>query len=235
MDGGGPGIMMQKVRRAEELMRKGIQHLAIAVMASVTGCGVGTFHQVTFAGESAPDLPRRVRGQTVYVVPNGQMTDSLAEMRIRAQLEAYLLEQGYTISTPEKADVYVLATFGTGTRVTSSQASVFKPAEVTIVRDRQGNPLRRQFNPDRVESLRVPALENSVWLQVLSSDANYFRETGLVKNFWRGEAVMKAGQGPVSSALPYLLVPALKFFGRPTTSVVTMDVRDKDLASREVP
>lgn len=208
--------------------------LLVAIVAA-QGCATGMFRQVNFAAESASVEEIEANGQTVYLVPNSQMKDTVLDARLRARLQAYLLDRGYTISTAEKAQLYVLATFGTGKRLVAAQASVFKPAEVTVVRDRQGNPVRRLFTPDRMESRRVPTFENSLWLQVLSSDANYFRETGMVKNLWRGEAAMKGDSVALAGAIPYLIVPALKYFGQATRTVVTMDVREKDIAWREVP
>ncbi len=185
---------------------------------------------MSFAGEATRTHDAEAKGQTVYVVPNDKMRDTILDARIRAKLEEFLLDQGYVFSSPDKAQLYVLATFGTGKRLVASQASVFKAAEVTVVRDAQGNPVRRNFTPDRMQSLRVPTFENSIWLQVLSSDASHFRETGMVKNLWRGEAAMKGDTAALPSAVPYLLVPALKFFGKETRTVVTMDVKEKEIA-----
>lgn len=33
-----------------------------------------------------------------------------------------------------------------------------------------------------MESRRIAAIENNVWLQVLSSDEQYYRKTGMVRN-----------------------------------------------------
>lgn len=202
------------------------------IIATSVGCAAGTYHQVDFAGEVSPAADPREQGRTVYVVPNRQMSDSVVETEVRGQLEKFLLNRGYVMASSEKAELYVLATFGTGKRLAVSSASVFREAEVAIVRDRDGNPVRRTFKPARMESLRVPAYENSIWLQVLSSDAGYFRETGMVKNLWRGEASMQGKAESVPSAIPFLLVPALKYFGKKTKQLVTMDVREKDMAWR---
>ena len=216
-------------------MRARLSLSLLAAIVAAQGCATGAYHQVNFAGEAAPIPETDVKGQTVYVVPNDKMKDTILDARIRAKLEAYLLDRGYIIASPDHAQLYVLATFGTGKRLVASQASVFKPAEVTTVRDRDGNAIRRNFTPARMESLRVPTFEDSIWLQVLSSDANYFRETGMVRNLWRGEASMKGDTQAIPGAMPYLLVPALKYFGQATREVVTMDVREKDIAWRDVP
>jgi hypothetical protein len=106
---------------------------------------------------------------------------------------------------------------------------------VRNIRGPDGNVVRRAFIPERIESWRIPELQNSLWLLVLSADARYFRETGMVRNLWRGEAATRGKPETMASAAPYLLVPALRFFGKRTSTVVTMDVREKDAAWHELP
>jgi hypothetical protein len=80
-----------------------------------------------------------------------------------------------------------------------------------------------------MEYLRVPSLENSVWLMVLSSDAEYFRETGRVRNLWRGEAAMRGDPQSMNENVPYLIVPALRYFGKGTRQTILLDIRPKDV------
>lgn len=205
--------------------------LALALSA----CAIGRFHQVQFAGEVAekPSVP--VGARTVHVVRNMEMRDTVLETRTRALLESFLLERGYVMASPDTAELYVLATYGTGVRVVGSSASVHRPAEVRTIRGPDGNIVRRSHVPERMESWRVPTLQNSVWVLILSSDARYFRETGMVRNLWRGEAAMQGKPEALANAAPYLLVPALKFFGKRTDHVVTMDVREKEIPWHNVP
>jgi hypothetical protein len=112
----------------------------------------------------------------------------------------------------------------------ASTAALFRPAEVKTERNLDGQVVRRTYAPDRMEYLRLPLLKNSLWLQVLSSDASHYRRTGQVKNLWRGEAVMSGMPDKLPSLAAYLLVPALRYFGKGTSDVVTVDVRDGDVA-----
>src|SRR5687768_610847 len=187
---------------------------AASALVASTACAPATFRQVSFAGEAAPIVDST--GRTVHVVRNTQVTDTLLEQRIRAKLETFLLARGFTITSAERAQLYVLATFGSGPRVVGSTAPVFKPAEVTVLRSPTGQIVGRAYTPDRIEYLRVPSLENSVWLMLLSSDAEYFRETGRVKNLWRGEAAMRGNPESMGENVPYLIVPALRYFGKGT-------------------
>ena len=205
---------------------------AVFALNSLSACASAGFHQVSFAGETSAEDEKPATGRTVHVVRNTEMKDTVLETRIRLKLEEFLLSQGYVITNPEKAELYVLATFGAGERMVASTAPVFRPAEVKVERNRDGQVVRKTMSPDRMEYLRLPLVQNSVWLQVLSSDAQYFRETGLIRNFWRGEAAMKGNPAAVAASAPFLLVPAMKFFGRGTNEIVTVDVKDREAAWR---
>jgi hypothetical protein len=196
------------------------------------GCAAG-FHQVSFAGETSTAGSAPPAGRTVHVVRNSEMRDTVIESRIRYRLEAFLLEKGYIIAPADTAEIYVLATFGAGKRMVASTAAVFRPAEVRVERNFEGQVIRRTYAPDRMEYLRLPLIKNSLWLQVLSSDAAHYRRTGQVKNLWRGEAVMSGMPDKLPSLAAYLLVPALKYFGKSTSDVVTIDVRAGDVAWRQ--
>jgi hypothetical protein len=193
------------------------------------GCAAG-FHQVSFAGETSTAGAAPPQGRTIHVVRNTQMQDTVIESRIRYALEAFLLDKGYTIASADTAELYVLATFGSGERMIASTAAVFRPAETKVERGPDGQVVRRTYAPDRMEYLRLPLIKNSLWLQVLSSDAKYYRQTGQVKNLWRGEAVMSGMPDKLPGFAAYLLAPAFKYFGKGTNDVVVVDVRAGDVA-----
>lgn len=211
-------------------MRKMESLIASLIALASTACAVGSFRQVSFAGEASPlvDTARH----TVHVVRNTEMSDTVLENRIRIHLEEFLLSRGYVLASPDTAELYVMATFGSGTRVVGSTASVIRAENVGVVRSPTGEVISRRFNPARMEELRVASLENSVWLMVLSSDARHYRSTGQIRNLWRGEAAMRGKPESLPESAPYLIVPALKYFGKGTMQTLLLDVREKDLALR---
>ncbi len=156
------------------------------------------------------------------------MKDSVLEARIRYSLEEFLLQRGYTIAPADTADLWVLATYGTGERMVAGIAPVFREAEVKVERNRDGVVTRQSYVPMRMEYLRVPLVKNSVWLQVLSSDARHYRATGQVKNLWRGESAIVSKPEGLARSLPFLIVPQFKYFGRSTAEIVTVDVRNHE-------
>ncbi len=69
---------------------RGVGSLSIVLsLVAAQSCATGTFHQVNFAGE-ATRVDVKPTGQTVYVVPNSQMQDTILDARIRVRLELYL-------------------------------------------------------------------------------------------------------------------------------------------------
>jgi len=208
-------------------------HLFVAAALIVaSGCATGGLHPVSFAGETSTAGSAPPNGQTVHVVRNVAMKDTVLEARIRYRLQEFLLSRGYTLASADTADIYVLATFGAGERMVAATAPVFREAEVRVDRNREGQAVRRTYLPDRMEYLRIPLLKNSVWMQVLSSDARYYRATGLVRNLWRGESAMPARSETLTENARFLLVPSLRYFGRSTQDIVTVDVHDRDAAWR---
>ncbi|HEX6575573.1 MAG TPA: hypothetical protein VF042_11435 [Gemmatimonadaceae bacterium] len=203
--------------------------LSVLTGAVILGaCAPGGFRQVSFAGETSTAGAEPANGKSVHVVRNTSMQDTVTESLIRYKLQEFLLSRGYRIAPADTADLYVLATFGAGERMFASTAPVFREAEVKTETNAQGAVVRRTFLPNRMEYLRVPLLKNSVWLQILSSDARHYRSTGQVRNLWRGEAAILGAPETLTERMPYLVVATLKYFGKSTPDIVTVDLGKKD-------
>jgi len=211
-------------------MRVSVSISGLLFAIALTGCASSGFRQVSFAGETSLAGAAPPNGQSVHVVRNVAMKDTILEARIRYRLEEFLLQRGYVISPAETADLYVLATFGAGERMVAGIAPVFRDPEVREDKNREGAVTRRHWVPGRVEYLRVPLVKNSLWLQVLSSDARYYRSTGQVRNLWRGESAVVGRSEAMPDVLPFLIVPTFRYFGKSTPDIVTVDVRKNDAA-----
>ena len=207
-----------------------VSSLAAVLLAgfAASACASAGFRQVSFAGETSLAGSAPPNGQTVHVVRNVMMKDTILEARIRYKIEEFLLQRGYTIAPADTADLWVLATYGTGERMVAGIAPVFREAEVKVERNREGGLIRQSYIPMRMEYLRVPLVKNSIWLQVLSSDARHYRATGQVKNLWRGESAIVSKPETLTQSLSFLIVPQFKYFGKSTPEIVTVDVRDHE-------
>lgn len=200
----------------------------VIAASGISGCASAGFRQVAFAGETSTAGSAPANGRSVHVVRNVQMSDTILETRIRYRVEQFLLEKGFIIAPPDTSDLYVLATFGAGERMVASMAPIHRDAEERVTRDAEGHVIGRTVLPERTEYVHVPLLKNSVWLQLLASDARYFRQTGRVKNIWRGEASMIGRPESLDTSTPFLLFATLRYFGRGTDDVVNVDVYNRN-------
>ena len=204
--------------------------LTCAALAGLSACVRPGFRQVSFASETSTAGAEPANGKSVHVVRNTEMKDTVLEARIRYTLEEFLLARGYRITSADTADLYVLATFGAGERLVASIAPVFREGEVRVEQSKDGRVFKKNYLPDRMEYLRLPLLKNSVWLQVLSSDARYYRSTGTVRNLWRGEAWMIGSPATLDRNAAYLVVAALKYYGKSTPDIIAVDLGSRDAA-----
>ena len=199
--------------------------LGISILSA---CASGGFRQVSLSAGDVTDTSFGLSGHSVYVVPNTVMTDTALEARIRASVEDGLLGQGYTIASAGNADVYVMASFGAVDRFALSSASIVVPAETRIERAPDGSFIRKVY-PEHMEHPDVLSLRNSLSILLSASDGRAFRETGHVKTLWQGEASMPGKPELLREMAPYLLTPALRYFGRSSGGVRSIDIRDKEI------
>jgi hypothetical protein len=155
--------------------------------------------------------------KTLYVVPNGEMNDAPLERDVRHQLEAALLGKGYVLAPPETADLYVLATFGVGTEINRALEPMFISPPARIGLGRGARPLN-----DRMEYVAKLDQQFNRWMLVIASDARYYRETGNIKNLWRGQSQSSAKSSDLRGIASYLLLPALDYFGKGTQKPITV-------------
>lgn len=208
-------------------MRSHVGRLALFAAVVLAGCVHARFRQVSIsAGEDMGTLP--LTAHSFFVVPNVQMTDTALEKRVRAHVEDALLDQGYILAPADKAELYVLASFGAVDRFALSEVSVFSPATMKADTTPSGR-INRKFTPERMEHPQILSLKNSIAVLISASDARIFRETGQVKSLWRAEASIPAKPELLREMVPYLLRPTLQYFGKSSGGLKSVDVSDKEI------
>ena len=208
-------------------MRCSVSRLAPFCFALLAGCAHASFRQVSLqAGEDMGTLP--LKAHTFFVVPNVQMTDSALEKRVRQHVEDVLLDQGYILAPAEKAELYVMASFGAVDRFALSSITIFTPA--TMKADTTpGGAIKRKFTPEHVDHPQILSTKKSISVLVSASDAKVFRETGQVISLWRAEASIPAKPESLREMVPYLLHPTLQYFGKSSGGLKSVDVSDKEI------
>ena len=208
-------------------MRCSVSRLALFGFALVTGCAHARFRQVALsAGEDMGTLP--LTAHTVFVVPNVQMTDTALERRVRAHIEDDLLDQGYILAPAEKAELYVMASFGAVDRFALSSITLFTPATMKADTTPSGR-INRKYIPEHVDHPQILSSKKSISVLVSASDAKLFRETGQVMPLWRAEASIPAKPELLREMVPYLLRPTLQYFGKSSGGLKSVDVSDKEI------
>jgi hypothetical protein len=208
-------------------MRCSVSRLAPFGFALLAGCAHASFRQVSLsAGEDMGTLP--LTAHTVYVVPNVQMTDTALETRVRSHIEDVLLDKGYILAPAEKAELYVMASFGAVDRFALSEITTFTPA--TMRADTTpGGSITKKYIPEHVDHPQILSSKKSIAVLISASDARAFRETGLVKSLWRAEASIPAKPELLREMVPYLLQPTLQYFGKSSGGLKSVDVSDKEI------
>jgi hypothetical protein len=212
----------------EELMYGRRQILLALGFVSVSGCATGAFRQVSVSAGDDDGIAVPLTGRSVFVVPNTKMQDTVLEARVRSHLEDELLEKGYTLASAPSADLYVMASFGEVDQLTVATASVVRPAGVRVERGPNGSLVRKRY-PDEIEHAPVLQVENTLSVLVSAADAKVYRETGRVSTIWRGEATTLGKPELLSRMMPYLLTSAVRYFGKSSGGIKSIDVHDREI------
>ena len=195
-----------------------------------SGCASSGFRQVSLSAGDEGDSGVALAGHSVFVVPNAQMKDTALEARIRAHVENTLLGQGYVLAPQGSADLYVMASFGAVDRFALSSASILAPAETRVESTPNGGTVKRVY-PEHMTHPDILSIKNSLAVLLSASDGKYFRETGQVKSLWRGEASIPGKPELLTEMVPYLLTPALNFFGKSSGGLRSVDISEKEIKS----
>jgi hypothetical protein len=130
---------------------------------------------------------------------------------------------GYTLTTEEKADVYLLVEAWLDTTRIKSMASVIQPQSATVVREPNGTT-RTIRVPERALSFPVSTQLNYPRMTMIAVDGKQFRTSNEAKILWRGDTLLQRGELLLSEAVPYLMVPLITSFGTQSKGVTLVEV-----------
>jgi hypothetical protein len=186
------------------------------------------FRHVSVSAGNDDGLEVPLAGRSVFVVTNTKMQDTVLEARVRSALEDGLLDRGYKLASAPNADLYVMASFGTVDEVGVASVSTVRPAGVRVERAPNGSLVRKRY-ADEIEHTPVLQVQNTISVLVSAADAQLYRETGRVATIWVGEASTPGKPELLPKLLPYLLTSAVRYFGRNSGGVQSIDVHDREI------
>lgn len=160
----------------------------------------------------------------IFILPYSHTLERTLDIKARRMVEGALRQMGYTITTEEKADVYLLVEAWIESQETRTIASLIRPQSVTVVREPNGTT-RAGRMPERALSFPVSVQSKYPRMAMIAVDAKQFRTSSEARILWRGDTILpKAELLLLDEAVPYLLFPLITSFGTQSQGVTLIDV-----------
>jgi hypothetical protein len=153
-------------------------------------------------------------GSRVAVVENPAAQNPLLEQEIVAKARRVLAAQGFRPATPTEADVAVMVTYGSDSRVEQGYEAQYVPGQTATVKDSAGKVIGTVTGDASIAYQPTIATRDVLWLTMTALDARMYRASTPAKPVWIGESKSSGANLPLRSMVDYLLVPAASAFGR---------------------
>ena len=176
---------------------------------------------VAFNGDQSGYRPEDT--PSIFVLPHSQSMQRTLDVDARRMVEGALRQMGYTITTEEKADVYLVVEAWIEDKETRSTMSVFQPQSVTVVRDPNGTS-RTVRMPEHALSFPVSIQSKYPRMSMIAVDGKQFRNSSEAKILWRGDTLLPRAELLLHEAVPYLLFPLITSFGTQSRGIVMVEV-----------
>ena len=193
----------------------------VIVLAGSTACASMTGYRVAFNGEQTGYRPEDT--PSIYILPHSQSLERTLDVSARRMVEGALRQMGYTITTEEKADVYLLVEAWVENKEVKSTASIIRPQSVTVVRDPNGTS-RTVRMPERALSFPISVQMKYPRMSMIAVDGRQFRNSSEAKILWRGDTILPRAELLLNEAVPYLLFPLITSFGTQSKGVTLIEV-----------
>jgi hypothetical protein len=203
---------------------------ALILTGWLSGCAQVTY-QVQVNGYTDKNYPAQIApGAGICIIENQEAKNPLLEKDIRDKIAGLLARQGYHLSPNEKADYYLLFTYGMG-----------PPRSVTIpmpdfYQYGLGYYGSRSYLFISPYISYYPYFETvyDCFLLINVVDGKYYREQGQFRTLWVGEARSSGTSSDFRQSVDYLIAADLEQFGKNTGKAVTVDLNEQDPRIREL-
>ncbi len=193
------------------------------------GCASARIYQVQVNGYTEGGGPSLAPGASLFVLEDQKAQNPLLEKEVKAKIEKILAKQGYLLVPYERADYYVLFTYGLGNPQTVSVTAPTWGVGLGFGTGYCGPGVGYGFywpgyGPFYTET---QALYDR-WLRVNVVEGKYYRETGKSRTVWVGEAHSTGTSSDLREVLNPLLIAALEQFGRNTGKALPTTIKQND-------
>jgi hypothetical protein len=216
-------------------MKKHLVLVAFFLVAGVISSGCGAYHYtVKVNGYTEPAAPAVTPGSSLFVIENQKAKNPLLEKEIKDKINKLLEKQGYSPAPYEKADYYLLYSYGMGgegsNTVVMPDSGPYAGGGFGIGTGYGGRSASYFFVAPFFSY--YPYAESVAlydrWLLINVVDGKYYREKGQFKTIWVGEARSTGTSSDLRTVLNYLLLADLKKLGQNTGKAVTVEIGEQE-------
>jgi len=193
------------------------------------GCASARIYQVQVNGYTEGGGPSLAPGASLFVLEDQKAQNPLLEKEVKAKIEKILAKQGYFLVPYERADYYVLFTYGLGNPQTVSVTAPTWGVGLGFGTGYCGPGVGYGFywpgyGPFYTETQALYDRR----LRVNVVEGKYYRETGKSRTVWVGEAHSTGTSSDLREVLNPLLIAALEQFGRNTGKALPTTIKQND-------
>lgn len=195
--------------------------LTIFALFGNAACSSMAGYRVGFSGEQSGY--RQEDTPSIFILPRTNSLERTLDVDARRMVEGALRQMGYTVTTDDKAAVYLVVEAWIETRDQKSTASLIQPASVRVITE-PGGTARTIRTPEHTLAFPFTVKFRYPRMSMLVVDGHQFRTSSDVRILWRGDTVLSKGDMLLNEAIPYLVFPLITSFGIHSKGIVQVEV-----------
>jgi hypothetical protein len=207
------------------------KYFSLLVLLSIAtfGCASARTYQVQVNGYTDSAAPLLAPGASLFAIENQKAQNPLLEKEIKGKIDNLLVKHGYFLAPYDKAQFYLLFTYGLGTPQTVSVSSPSLGIGLGFGTGYwgPGAAFGSYWSGYGPFNTRTKALYGC-WLRLTVVEGKYYRETGKSRTVWVGEARSTGTSSDLREVLNPLLIAAFEQFGKNTGKALSTRIKQND-------
>jgi len=196
---------------------------------AMLGCAPARTYLVQVNGYTDSAAPLLAPGASFFVIENQKAQNPLVEKEIKRKIENLLVKNGYLLTPYDKAQYYLLFSFGLGAPQTLSVTSPLGPGRCWSDLGYSAY-VPTAYGPYCTDTFTLYGR----WLRLTVVEGKYYREMGKSRPVWVGEARSTGVSSNLREVLSPILIAAFEQFGKDTGKAIPAIIKQNDLRVREL-
>ena len=184
------------------------------------GCASARTYQVQVNGYTDSAGSLLAPGASLFVIEDQKAQNVPLEKEVKGRIDNLLVKHGYLLAPYDKAQFYLLFTYGLETSGTVTVAGPIGPGRGWSEFGYSAY-LPAKYGPYAMDTLTL----YDRWLRLTVVEGKYYRETGKSRTVWVGEARSIGISSDLREILSPLLIAAFEQFGKNTGKAVLTRIK----------